>query len=385
LTLSSPALAFKQLKNQPGRLVVALAGVAFAVILMLMQLGFSTALYQSAVRLHERLIADIVLVSPLSQNIAGMRAFPRPRLYSVLGVPGVASVTPAYCGFAGFKNLDTGRSRDIFVLGVDPRTSVIALPDVERGRASLQMQDTVLYDARSRPEYGNVRERVERGERVDVEIANRRVSVAGLFEIGTSFAIDGLVLTSDLNFLRIFKDHSPGMIELGLVRLRPGADRARVQRAVAETLPDDVSVLSHGEYVKREVDYWAEVTPIGFIFTFGSIMGFVVGAVIVYQILFADVSDHLAEYATLKAIGHGDGFLATVVLSQAVLLAVLGFVPGALAAQGLYGVTEKATELPMQMRAMQALAVLGLTVLMCALAALLALRRLRSADPAEIF
>lgn len=383
--VSAFALAFKQLKHQPGRLLVALSGVAFAAILMLMQLGFSDALFTSAVRLHHLLLADIVLMSPLSSNIGGMSTFPRPRLYGVLGVPGVASVSPAYTGFGVWKNLETGKNRFIFVLGVDPRITVLSLDAVERGRASLQMQDTVLFDGRSRPEFGPVREKLARGEAIDVEIENRRVHVGGLFEIGTSFAIDGMVITSDLNFLRIFPKHDAEKIELGLVRLAPGADVVKVQKIIAEALPNDVVVLTRDEYIKREVAFWAEVTPIGFIFAFGSIMGFVVGGVIVYQILFAGVSDHLAEYATLKAIGHGSAYLALVVLSQAVLLAFAGFLPGALAAERLYRVTEKATELPMHMSAHQSLLVLGSTLVMCTLAALLAVRKLGSADPAEIF
>ncbi len=93
---------------------------------------------------------------------------------------------------------------------------------------------------------------------------------------------------------------------------------------MAEYLPDDVLVLTKQQFVQREKDYWNSATPIGYIFAFGAIMGFVVGAIIVYQILFADVSEHLNEYATLRAIGYRNRFVSGIVLQQAAILAVLG-------------------------------------------------------------
>ena len=367
------------------RLLVAIAGVSFAVILMLMQIGFAAALYASSVRLHEAMQGEVVLISPLSSYITGMRSFPRVRLYQALGVPGVASVSALYCGVPSWKNLDTGRNRDIFLLGIDPGQEVLAIPGLNEHRELLRQPDIVFFDRASRPEYGPVADALERGRTVTVEMANRRVTVGGLFRLGTSFGYDGTVITSDLNFLRIMSAHAPEVIEIGLVRLRPGADPRAVRDALDAALAPDVEVLTKRQYIDREVAYWADVTPIGFITTFGAIMGFVVGSVIVYQILFADVTDHLSEYATLKAVGHTDLYLAGVVVSQAVMLAVLGFLPGVGVAHRLYRVTEDATQLPMHLTPQSGLLVLGLTVLMCSMAGMLALRKVRSADPAEIF
>jgi DevC protein len=139
--------------------------------------------------------------------------------------------------------------------------------------------------------------------------------------------IDGTVLTSDLNFLRIFPQRQKGLIDIGLIKLRPGADAAGIRDAMKEEFPSDVVVLTKQDYIQREKYYWNTSTPIGYVFTFGVIMGFVVGAIIVYQILFADVSDHLAEYATLKAMGYPNRYLFGVVFQEAVLLAVLRLRP----------------------------------------------------------
>jgi putative ABC transport system permease protein len=383
--ISPVGLAWRQLRHQSMRLLVAIAGVSFAVILMLMQLGFAAALYASGVRLHETLRGEVVLISPVSLNISGMRSFPRVRLFQTLGIPGVASASALYSAIPVWKNLDTGRNKDILLLGIDPNQDVLDLPGLTAAPQLLRQPDVVLFDSASRPEYGPVADAVAGGRTLAVEVNNRRVEVAGLFRLGTSFGYDGTVITSELNFQRIMPSHAPEVIEIGLLRLHPGADPRAVREAVDAALPADVEVLTKDQYIERETRYWADVTPIGFITSFGALMGFVVGSVIVYQILFADVSDHLSEYATLKAVGHTDLYLAGVVVSQAVMLAVLGFLPGVGVAHRLYRLTEDATQLPMRLSPDTGLLVLGLTILMCSLAGMLALRKVQSADPAEIF
>ena len=154
---------------------------------------------------------------------------------------------------------------------------------------------------------------------------------------------------------------------------------------LAAALEDDVVILTREEWIDREGRYWAGTTPIGFVFGFGAIMGLVVGGVIVYQILFADVSQHLAEYATLKAMGYSNAFLSRVVLREAAILTVLGFIPGVAVSIVLYRFASTATRLPLEMTPGRAALVLLLTAAMCGSAALVALRKVRSADPAEVF
>jgi putative ABC transport system permease protein len=385
--LRAVALAWLQLRHRRLRLLVAVAGVTFAVILMLMQLGFSSALYASTVRLHERLAGEVVLIGPQSKTIFELRGFPRSRLYQALGVPGVREVTAIYSGMATWRNLDTREDRRVFVVGIDPSHEVLTLPEVNARRESLQREDTILFDRRSRPEYGPIAELLREGRPINIELDDRRVSIAGTFELGPSFSYDGMVVMSDANFLRIVRNRPrpADLIQVGLVRVDPPADAEVVRAKIAAELPPDVVVLTREQYVIRENRHWANVTPIGFIFNFGAVMGFVVGGVIVYQILFADVSDHLAEYATLKAVGHTDDYLARVVVCQAVVLACLGFLPGFGLAWRFYRLTADATKLPMRLSPEIGLGVFVLTVVMCAAAGLMAMRRVRSADPADIF
>jgi putative ABC transport system permease protein len=382
---SATGLAWRQLRRQKVRFAVAIAGVAFAVVLMFMQVGFRDALFLGAVNLHQRLEADLVLIQPNYNILAFPTTFSRRRLYQALGFRGVRSVTPLYTAVGRWKNPVTGRTRDIFTIGIDPSEEVLDIPEVNARRTVIRYPDVVLYDELSRPEFGPVAATLRAGEEVVTEVSQRRVTVEGLFPLGVSFGIDATIITSDLNFLRLFPYRTPGSISLGLIRAEPGADPRTVRDRLAAALPKDVEVLTKQEYMDREVHYWATATPIGYVFTFGVVMGLVVGGIIVYQILFADISDHLAEYATLKAMGYTNRYLAALVLMEALILAVAGYLPGLAVCHWLYGITQSATMLPMRLTAERAVLVLGLTAVMCAGSGVVAMRKLRAADPADIF
>jgi putative ABC transport system permease protein len=383
--ISATRLAWLQLRREKLRLAIALAGVAFAVILIFMQLGFQEALFNSAVAVHRRLEADIVLVNPTSAYLASMKTFPRRRIYQALGFDGVEAVGALYTMLMPWKNPETGRTRDIFLLGFDPAYEVLDLPEVNAQRAMFRRPDVVLFDEASRPEYGPIVADFKQRIPVDTEVRTRHVTVGGLFMLGTSFGIDGTIVTSDLNFQRIMPSRDPGAVSIGLVRLKPGVDATRVRDALAAYLPKDVEVLTKADYIAREKRYWDTSTPIGYVFKFGVVMGLVVGAIIVYQILFADISDHLPEYATLKAMGYTDRYLFAVVLMEATLLAIAGYLPGGVISFWLFRVAGTATRLPLFMSVGTAILVVTLTLGMCWASGALALRKIRSADPAEIF
>jgi putative ABC transport system permease protein len=379
-------LAWLQLSREPLRLAVVVAGVAFAVVLILMQLGFREALFKSAVRYHEALDYDLALLSPKTPFIVYPQSFARGRLYQTLGYEGVAGVTPVYLGQQVWKNPDDPtKTWLIFVVGIDPSRDVLDVAGIDDDWDRVRLADFVLYDRASRPEYGSVVARFEAGQRVMTEVGDRRIEVAGLFELGTSFGIDGSVITSDLNFLRLFPHRSPGAIDLGLVELEPGVDPDAVRDAIAASIPRDVEVLTRADFIAREKAYWDANAPIGYVFLFGVIMGLAVGGVIVYQILFSDVSEHLHEYATLKAMGYRNAYLFSVVLQESIILSLLGYVPGVLVTLGLYSVSEAATGLPLRLTAERAVVVLILTLAMCCISGAIALRKVRSADPAEVF
>ena len=378
-------LGWRQLAHRPLRLAVAVAGIAFAVLLILMQLGFRAALFESTLRFHERFRYDIALFSPDSVFIVRPAPFSSRRLYQALGVEGVREVDPVHIFPAVWKSPWNADRRAINAVGVDPESDLLDTPGYPAGHLLLKQQDVVLFDEAARPEFGPVGERFRNYGPFQTEVNDRRVTVVGLVEIGPSFGIDGTVITSTDNWLRLFPDRPREQIQLGLIRLEDGADLLAVRDALRERLPADVLVLSKREFIDRERAYWGGATPIGYIFAFGAIMGLVVGAIIVYQILFADVSEHIREYGTLRAIGYRNRFVSGIVLQQAAILAVLGYVPGAALAALLYDAAAGATRLPLHLTAERGALVLLLTLAMCLLSGFLALRKVRRLDPAEVF
>ena len=378
-------LSWLQLTREKTRLAVALAGISFADILMFMQLGFRDALYYSNVRFHNSLQGDIVLINSQSSAVLAMRSFSQRRLYKALELPAVQSVHPIYLDFTIWKNPVTGRPRSILIFGMNPETNIVNLPGVQENLDKLKLPDVVLFDRSSRVEYGPIAANYDQGKTVTAEVRRRRIKVEGLFTLGASFGADGNLITSDINFLRIFSNRQKGLIDIGLIRLKPGANANVVAQELRKYLPNEVNVLTKQEFIDFERNYWANSTAIGFIFTLGTVMGFIVGTVIVYQILYTEVADHLAEYATLKAIGYTQNYLLTVIIQEALLLAVLGYFPGIVFALFMYKSAREATLLPVFMSFDRAVMVLILTMLMCIISGAIAVRKLRSADPADIF
>jgi putative ABC transport system permease protein len=378
-------LGWMQLRHKPLRLAVALLGISFAVLLIMMQLGFRAALFESAVRFHEHLNYDIALFSPDSVFIVRPQPFSIRRLYQALGDEAVADISPVYIFPAVWKNPWNSARRSLSAFGFNPEDDLLDAEGFNERRHLLKQQDVVLFDSASRPEFGPVTDTLTDGGRVATEINDRAVEVVGLYRMGTSFGIDGSIMTSADNWLRLFPGRSRNEIQLGLIRLHEGADADQVQNRLREYLPKDVLVMTKANFIERERNYWNTATPIGYIFAFGAIMGFVVGAIIVYQILFADVSEHLNEYATLRALGYPNRFVSGIVIQQAIILGVLGYIPGVLAVTWLYGKAAAATSLPLYVTTDRAVTVFVMVLVMCALSALLALGKVRRLDPADVF
>lgn len=379
------ALAWRQLRHEPRKLFAGTAGVVFAVVLMFMQFGFRDALFDSATSVQRRMSGDLFIVHRESQTLWRMGLFSRRRVFQALAVPEVAQAGYLYVTLVDWKNPWTGRHRPTLMFGIDPAAGLLDLPGIAEQLDAIKDVDTVLYDAYSHSEFGPVVDAWRKAPTFSAEINHRRLTVRGLFRLGASFAADGNLVTSHENFLRVVRSRTPGQIDVGILLLRPGADLGQVQSAVQRLMADDVRVVTREELVHLEHDYWQNSTGIGFVFTLGALMGFVVGVVIVYQILYTEIANHLSQYATLTAMGHSRTFLLGIVGGAALILSVLGYLPGVLLSAALYRLTESATFLPMTLGVPKLTLVLALTLTMCLASGTFALRKLRDADPAELF
>ena len=380
-----PPLGWAQLSHQKVRMIVALSGIAFADILIFMQLGFYTSLFGGITRIHEHLNGDLFLVSARAKTLIDGQNFSHRHLYQAAAVDGIAAANPFYYSNAGWINPWEKKVTSVAILAFDPAHPVLDLPEVNQQLETIKLPDKVLVDRLARPDLGPIAETFEQGKPITTEISERRISVGGMFTLGSTLWVEGYLITSDWNYLRLYGKDSINNVTVGVLKVETGAELETVQQKVRASLPSDVAVMTHQEFIKAEKDFWEQNHPAGTIFNFGVAMGFVVGVVIVYQVLFADVNDHLAEYATLKAMGYPDKSLLIVVFQEAIILAVLGFIPGFGVSIGMYGLLQALTNMPLAMQSEVALRVFCLTVTMCLASGAIAIRKLQSADPAEVF
>lgn len=384
-------LALLNLTHDRRKFVTSLAGVGFAVLLMFLFTGFQNALYDSQVQLINRFNGDIVIVNRLKNNMFVPEPFARRRLYQAKAFAGVQAAYPLYMSDVRWKNPVTKKTRPVRVLAFNLADPVLPLPGVQENLDALKMPNTALIDRRARAEVG------PREAGITTELAEREVRIVGTFSLGTDFASgNGNLIMSDQNFLRYFANRGPeedersfATVDIGLLKVDPGVDVDELVQQLSEFLPDDVKVLKRSgpdnSFEAQERDYWRESTNIAFVFSLLTVMSFFVGIILVYQILYTDVADHWSEYATLKAMGYSNVFLLGVVIQEAVILSVLGFIPGLFISRLLYTGASNAIGLVFLMTPARIANIYLATFAMCLISGAIAVRKVQSTDPAEVF
>jgi putative ABC transport system permease protein len=407
-------LAWKNLTHDWRRLAVAIAGIGFAVVLMFTQVGFQNALFDSQVKIIDDLTGDIFLVSPAKYTLAAEKRFPRELINQASSCPGVEIAYPLYTELtlSRLKNL-AGLVRDeslepiapgdeeadgpsskgypIRSIGFFLAPDVFRAPEVNSQLDLLRMPRAALIDSHSkRDNFDFPMDDPTALAVAPAELNGRRVSLVGTFEMGTDFAHDGNLVMSAENFAAIFPERLQGrdplsVVDLGVVHIKDGADLETVRQAVDDVLDDRVWVVTRDQFRSQEVQFWDDSTPIGIVFAAGKVIGFVVGMVICYQVIYSDISDHMPEFATLKAMGYGPLYFFGLIAMESVLLSFVGFVPGVIASAGLYAALADATGLLLRMTLGSMALVLALTLTMCLASGALAVRKLLGADPANLF
>ena len=384
-------LARRNLLHNRRRLLVAVLGIGFAVVLLFMQIGFMNALFDSTVRVIELLNADLILANRAQQALPGKQTFSRTRIYQARGCPGVEGVYPLYIEtFYALWKPSGKKGYPIRTLAFELGDPVFLIPEVQRHHELLQAPYTALIDTATKPKFGipNTVEEVRRHR--GAELVDRSIRLVGTFRMGTDFANDGNLIMDTRNFARYFPFRAPGadplsIVDLGVVRLEPGTDANDVKRRLDEMLPDDVALYTKQEFIRNEKSFWAKSTPIGYIFGTGTVMGFLVGVIVCYQVVYSGISDHVSEFATLKAMGYRNRYFVNLVFATAFYLSVLSFIPGLLISVVLYRALAAHTGLLLILTFWRAALVFFLTLVMCSISGCLAVRKVLAADPADLY
>jgi putative ABC transport system permease protein len=378
-------IAWRNLTHDFRQLLNYLAGIAFAVVLMFMQIGFLNAMLDSTVQLLHILDADIFLVNKITGSIFdNNEPFARNRVVQASGFPGTVSSSYLHIEDKQWKNPETLKTSSIRVLAFNPEENIFLNSEINSHQELLKKNNTVIVDRESKKHFGSI------SKGVVTELEGKTIAVAGNFTLGTDFAASGTLIMSDNNYLNLFSQNDSvvaerSRVELGLIKVEKNTDIPDLVKSMKKFYSKDVSVYPREVMIQKERDYWLENTPIGFVFGLGTVMGFIVGTIICYQILYTSIMDQMDQFATLKAIGYSNFYLFNVVLRQAALLSSLGFIPGLLISYYFYEFISKIVHLPMIMGESQIILVYVLTLAMSVISGLLAARKVTAADPAELF
>jgi putative ABC transport system permease protein len=376
-------LAWRNLVANKPRLLRSSGGIGFAVLLMLMQLGFEKAFFNASLEVIRLLDGDIFLQRASKYRFATRDPFTGRDLEAARAVPGVASAWPLYASWHEIFWRNPADDKDFLVrvFAFDPDHPVLSLPQLDANLKDLSDPDTAIVDRGARRFLG-----------MDppppaAELNGNKIKIIGSFALGPDFENDGTVVIGDRTFGKLLPGPGggPPEVELGVIKLAPGGDPAAVQRAITAAEPTEIAVLTKGQLLELERKFQAEVSSAGPIFAMGTLVGFVVGMLISYQVIYTDLADQQPQYATMKAIGYRTRYLVQVVLEQAALSALAGWVPACLVSIVLFRIVGRLALIPLQLTAELALVSLVLTVSMCLISAVLAVRRVVTADPAEVF
>jgi putative ABC transport system permease protein len=373
-------LAWRNVLQSKARSVIALCGISFAILLIFMQLGFYGAAGRSATQIYDAFDFDLLVLSTQYVFIAHPAQFPRDRLEQIRAIEGVVSVIPIWLARGEWRNPETREQWHILTLGVEPKQPPFRDQTLNDQLPLLVMPDNALIDSISRPQHGHL------APGVTSEVDHHRIRIVGRYSIGGGFVAGATLITGRDTFVKVFNGTSTvDQTNIGLVKLAPGISPRVVAVEVKKRLWPVATAVTRSELAGAEQRFWLKVKPIGIMFTSGVLVAFVAGAVVLYQVLASEVQNRLREYATLKALGYDTGFIYGVVVRQALIFSGLGFVPAFVFARGLYFLLRTQAMVPVAMELSRVAGVFLLTAMMCLSATFFALRKLREADPADLF
>lgn len=360
------------------RMLAATGGIAFSILLVFMQLGFLRGARAASIVLFECFNYDLAIVSDKYQYVGSTGLFDRIRLKQAQTVPDIEAAMCLGLERADWEDPDTKMVCQILLIGIGLDPGFVRDPMVLSGMNTLGGSCAIMLDIYSHKDYGDV----SLGR--TVKINNVDATIASRFKLGVTLFSEGCAMVSDESFSR-FTHANPRLINYGFIRLKPGVDPAVARNTLESVLPRDVLVLERGKMLRQEQDYFTSVKPVGVIFQAGAFTAFLVGVVILFQVLATDITKRLNEFATLKAMGFDVWYIYGLGVKQAIIYAFASFPVSAVLAFCIFRIVHYLSRMPMDFDLSLVLSVFSMTLLMCVISCALALQKIRKSDPAELY
>ncbi len=372
------ALSWKNTTQNKKRTLAAVSGIAFSLVLIFMQVGFLDGATTASTLLYDCIDFDLIVTSDRYESMMSCGRFDRIYMRKAAVEPGVAGTGILNLAGKRWTNPDTEEQCSILLVGVDDDPAYVLHPEIRDNLSQVAPDNTIMLDRLSHKDYGDVSVGTT-GTIQDVD-----VRVTANFDLGVSLFTEGSGVTNHKTFARL-TGVPARMASFGLIKIDPNANLQDVKRRLRNALPADVFLFDRDEFIRQEQAFFISVKPVGIVFQTGVLVSFMVGMVILYQVLSTEVSNRLSEYATLKAVGFSTAFIYRIGINQALFFSVLSYSPALIVSLLLYHIIRIASRLPMHLDPPIALFVLALTIVMCSVSGYLALRKLKHADPADLF
>lgn len=377
-------IGWLQLTHSRTRFAAALSGVAFANVLVFVQLGIMGSMATSTLKPYEFFQADIMISASDANSMTEGGNVARQWLFQALADPEVTIGTGLYVANVSWAS--PTKTLSLTTYGIDPTLPAFLSPSMASKTGTLQLQNAGILDMFSRGLPREEAAAIRPQTPISFEVSGTTLTLYDTFQGGGGFGGDGFMMVSDQTFLTLFPARRSAAPDHILLQIAPGAAPDAVAARLRDLISDKtLRIRSYARAAAEDLSYQQTRRPTGIIFGFGVIIGILVGIVIVYQVLSTDVADHLSEYATFKAMGYPQRFFLGIVFEEALILAILGFIPGFIVASGLLAGMKRATTLPLAMTVDMAGMVFVGTLIACTISGAIATRRLAAADPADLF
>lgn len=394
------SIARKNLLEDIPRFLVAQAGIMFAVSLVTIQTGLQSGFAGSSSLLIDRSKADIWVASDSMEHLGLTLPIPYERVTQARDVAGVDKAEGIIIRGSVWREEPDDKIASVTLIGAEPNGLLFDPKNLVSGSFSrLEEPYTFITDK------SNLKSLRLTGVGETGRIGSLPGTLVGLTKGTQSIVFGNLMFTSLESANTYINPRLPNQtpvrgdsstsnpprqltnddaITFVLIRATPGTNLDTLKQRLEAEVPD-VRAFTRAEMATRTQNYWQKRSGIGFILGLGAAVGVIVGVVVVGQILYASVSDHIKEFGTLKAMGASDWFIYRVIMEQGLWMAILGYIPGMALCLGVASWTAATQGIAILITPVSAIAVLGVTIGMCVSAAIFAIQKVTRVDPAIVF